>query len=199
MKTRMTRLLAACVVAMSIPVAASAEPGDPLDPRTYAPESKPFLTLNASGVQRYACQANGMWLFTDPVAELYEPGRSKVVGSHYLNFATGRPVWEFKDGSTVEAARKASAPAGEGNIAALLLEAVARAAGDDGDRFAKTTWVQRLNTSGGRAGRRAGRGDRRPYTTDYVFWTAKGRRGLRRPTRRQSGMLLKASPRLIAS
>ena len=90
MKTRMTRLLAACVVAMSIPVAASAEPGDPLDPRTYAPESKPFLTLNASGVQRYACQANGQWLFTDPVAELYEPGRSKVVGSHYLNFATGR-------------------------------------------------------------------------------------------------------------
>ena len=110
---------------MSIPVAASAEPGDPLDPRTYAPESKPFLTLNASGVQRYACQANGQWLFTDPVAELYEPGRSKVVGSHYLNAATAT-VWEFKDGSTVEAARKASAPAGEGNIAALLLEAVTR-------------------------------------------------------------------------
>lgn len=177
MKTHMIRLLAACLVALCIPVAASAEPGDPLDPRTYAPESKPFLTLNASGVQRYACQANGKWLFTDPVAELYEPGRSKAVGSHYLNFATGRPVWEFKDGSTVEAARKASAPAGEGNIAALLLEAVTRAAGDDGDRFAKTTWVQRLNTSGGVAPAGTctpGAVIAVPYTTDYVFWTAKG-------------------------
>lgn len=177
MKTRMTRLLAACVVAMCIPVAASAQPGDPLDPRTYAPESKPFLTLNASGVQRYACQADGTWLFTDPVAELYEPARSKAVGSHYLNFATGRPVWELKDGSTVEAARKASAPGGAGNIAALLLEAVTTAAGADGDRFAKTTWVQRLNTSGGVAPAGActpGAVIAVPYTTDYVFWTGNG-------------------------
>ena len=177
MKTHMIRLLAACIVAMCIPVAASAEPGDPLDPRTYAPESKPFLTLYASGVQRYACQANGTWLFTDPVAELYEPARSKAVGSHYLNFATGRPVWEYKDGSTVEAARRASAPAGPGNIAALLLEAVTTTAGDDGDRFAKTTWVQRLNTSGGVAPAGAcapGAVIAVPYTTDYVFWTAKG-------------------------
>ena len=177
MKTHMIRLLAACLVALCIPVAASAEPGDPLDPRTYAPESKPFLTLNATGVQRYACQANGTWLFTDPVAELYEPERSKAVGSHYLNFATGRPVWKFKDGSTVEAARKASAPAGAGNIAALLLEAVSTTAGDDGDRFARTTWVQRLNTSGGVAPAGAcvpGAVIAVPYTTDYVFWTAKG-------------------------
>ena len=26
------------------------------------------------------------------------PGARTVVGSHFLNFATGRPVWQFKDG-----------------------------------------------------------------------------------------------------
>lgn len=175
MKTRTTRLILACVAALSIPLAAFAQPGDPLDPRTYASDSKPFLTVAASGVQRYACQANGTWLFTDPVAGLHKPGHAKAMGSHYLNFATGRPVWELKDGSTVEAARKASAPGGAGNIPALLLEAVATAAGDDGDRLVKTTWVQRLNTSGGIAPAGTctpGATVAVPYTTDYVFWKA---------------------------
>lgn len=175
MKTRTTRLILACVAALSIPLAAFAQPGDPLDPRTYTSDSKPFLTVAASGVQRYACQANGTWLFTDPVAGLHKPGHAKAMGSHYLNFATGRPVWELKDGSTVEAARKASAPGGAGNIPALLLEAVATAAGDDGDRLVKTTWVQRLNTSGGVAPAgmcTPGATVAVPYTTDYVFWKA---------------------------
>ena len=125
------------------------EPGDPLDPRTYDPEAKPSSTLHATGVQRYACQANGSWLFSDPIADLYAQNGTRSIGSHYLNFATGRPIWEFKDGSTVEAARRVTASGGTGNIAALLLQAVVTTAGDDGDRFAKTTWVQRLNPSGG--------------------------------------------------
>ena len=180
MKTRTIRLLVVCIAAMCVPVAASAQPGDPLDPRTYEPASKPFLILGASGVQRYACQANGTWLFTDPVATLFRPGRdAKPIGSHYLNFATGRPIWEFKDGSTVEAARKASAPAGAGNIPALLLQAVATSAGGKGESLVKTTWVQRLNTSGGVAPAGSctpGATVAVPYTTDYVFWKAKGDR-----------------------
>ena len=181
MKTRTTRLIAACISVLALaasaqagPLTTSTQPGDPLDPRTYAPESTPFLTVNASGVQKYACQANGTWLFTDPVADLY---KRKAIGTHYLNFASGRPIWEHKDGSMVEAARKASAPAGAGNIPALLLEAVATTAGAEGDRLAKTTWVQRLNTSGGvaPAGTCApGATVAVPYTTDYVFWKAKG-------------------------
>src|SRR5687767_12924641 len=82
--SRTTRLIVTCAgVPASFATAASAhsgpiagpqtQPGDPLDPRTYAPESKPFLTVNATGVQKYACQANGTWLFTDPVADLYKP------------------------------------------------------------------------------------------------------------------------------
>lgn len=181
---RRTLLLAASI-ALAVLVAAGfafagvepqTQPGDPLDPRTYAPKSEPFLAVHAVGVQRYACQPNGTWLFTDPVAKLYKQnGGEKAIGSHYLNFATGRPIWQAQDGSLVEAARKASAPGGPGNIAALLLEAVTTASGKDGERLAKTTWVQRLNTAGGVAPPAActpGDTVAVPYETDYVFWTA---------------------------
>lgn len=185
--TRLTHLIAgfAAILALfgavgtanSALAAPQTVPGDPLDPRTYDPASRAFLTLHATGVQRYACQANGSWLFSDPVADLYAPGSTgRPTGSHYLNFATGRPVWEFKDGSTVEAARKATASGGAGNITALLLQAVVTTAGDDGDRFAKTTWVQRLNPSGGVAPDGActpGDTIAVPYGTDYVFWAPK--------------------------
>ncbi len=185
---RLARVIVGCasVLALCGPIAAGAAahqtpqtaPGDPLDPRTYAPETRLFLAVHATGVQKYTCQANGTWLFTDPVAALYKtPLAGKPSGSHFLNFATGRPVWELKDGSGVEAARTASAPAGPGNIPALLLQAVATTAGSDGDRLARTTWVQRLNTSGGVAP--AGTctpGDTVavPYSTDYLFWRAAG-------------------------
>jgi hypothetical protein len=189
MKT--TRLILGCIAILVLsgligtavsaqaatPITSQTEPGDPLDPRTYDPESRAFLTLHATGVQRYVCQANGTWLFSDPVADLYAPDRAlKPIGSHYLNFATGRPIWEFKDGSTVEAARKATASGGAGNIASLLLQAVVTTAGDDGDRFVRTAWVQRLNPSGGVAPAGActpGDTIAIPYSTDYVFWTAK--------------------------
>ena len=188
MTTRTTRLILACVGILAlcglVAAAASAHPapqtatGDPLDPRTYAPDSKPFLAVHAIGVQKYTCQANGTWLFTDPEAALYKTTDArKPIGTHFLNFATGRPVWELKDGSSVEAARKATAPGGTGNIPWLLLEAVVTTAGSDGDRLIGTTWVQRLNTSGGVAP--AGTctpGDTIavPYTTDYFFWKPAG-------------------------
>ena len=153
--------------------APSTAPGDALDPRTYAPESKLFLGVHASGVQKYTCQANGTWLFTDPEATLHKaPHVRKSIGTHFLNFATGRPVWQLKDGSSVEAARKASVPAGTGNIPSLLLQAVVTTAGSDGDRLTSTTWVQRLNTSGGVAPAEActpGATLAVPYSADYVF------------------------------
>jgi Protein of unknown function (DUF3455) len=187
-KCRLFRFIVACagVLALSglFAPAASARPapqtapGDPLDPRTYAPESRLFLVVYAVGVQKYACQANGTWLFTDPEATLYKTtGVSKPIGTHFLNFATGRPVWRLKDGSSVEAARTATGSGGTGNIPWLLLQSVVTSAGPDGDRLAGTTWVQRLNTSGGVAP--AGTcipGDRIavPYSADYFFWRTAG-------------------------
>ncbi len=186
--TRLARFIFACscVLALSglLATASSARsapptaPGDPLDPRTYAPESKLFLAVHAFGVQKYTCQATGTWLFPDPEATFSKTsGAGKPIGSHFLNFATGRPVWEAKDGSAVEAARTASAPAGTGNIPALLLQAVGTAAGPDGDRLARTTWVQRLNTTGGVAPAgtcAAGDTAAVPYSADYFFWKAIG-------------------------
>jgi uncharacterized protein DUF3455 len=184
--SRLARALVACLGAVALCGFAAATalaqpdpqtvPGDPLDPRTHAPASKPFLTVYATGVQKYTCQPNGTWLFTDPEATLYRADRvDKPIGTHFLNFATGRPVWRLKDGSSVEAARTATAPGGAGNIAWLLLQAVGTTTGPDGDRLGNARWVQRLNTTGGVAP--AGTcipGDKIavPYSTDYVFWKA---------------------------
>ncbi|HEX4931464.1 MAG TPA: DUF3455 domain-containing protein, partial [Gaiellaceae bacterium] len=141
-RTRFARFRLASAIALALGglFAASASgqpgaetaPGDPLDPRTYALESELFLVVHATGVQKYACQANGTWLFTDPEAVLYKTtGDGKPIGTHFLNFTTGRPVWQLKDGSSVEAARKAMAPGGTGNIAWLLLQGVVTTAGAD--------------------------------------------------------------------
>ena len=174
-------VLALCglfAAAASARPASQTAPGDPLDPRTYAADSRLFLVVHADGVQNYTCQVNGNWLFTDPEATLSKTTRiEKPIGAHFLNFATARPVWQLKDGSSVEAARKVTVPAGTGNIASLLLEKAVTTAGSDGDRLTGTTWVQRLNTSGGVAP--AGTctpGDQEAvsYSADYFFWRAAG-------------------------
>lgn len=180
MKTALKATASALVASAVVAGTAVAGPapqtaaGDPLDPRTYDPGSKLFLIAQATGVQKYTCQANGTWLFTDPKATLFKTnGAPKEMGSHFLNFATGRPVWMLKDGSSVEAARKVAENGGPGNIAPLLLQAV----GTTGDRLGQTTWVQRLNTSGGVAPAgtcTAGDHAAVPYTADYSFWTTPG-------------------------
>jgi hypothetical protein len=151
-KCRLSHFIVACagVLALSGLVAAAASarpapqtaPGDPLDPRTYAPDSRLFLLVHAIGVQKYTCQADGTWLFTDPEATLYKTtGVPQPIGTHFLNFDTARPVWQLKDGSSVEAARTVSVSGGPGNIAWLLLQAVMTTDGSDGDRLTSTTWV----------------------------------------------------------
>ena len=186
--TRLVRFIVSCAAVVAALTASAhagqmpvpqTQAGDALDPRTYAPQSFPFLEVHATGTQNYTCQANGSWLFSDPVADLYEPAKApKPSGSHYLNFASGRPVWEFKDGSTVEAARRVTVPAAPGDIASLLLQAVVTTDGPEGDRLSRTTWVQRLNSSGGVApGGTCAPGDTTAvaYSTDYVFWTEPGK------------------------
>jgi Protein of unknown function (DUF3455) len=166
-------VVAASVIVATVASAgrtAQTAPGDLLDPRTYTPDSRLYLVLHATGVQKYTCQPNGSWLFTDPEAILFKTtGAPKPVGSHFLNFATGRPVWQVKGGSSVEAARTQSAAGGAGNIAWLLLQAVETSHG----RLGHTTWIQRLNTTGGVAPAGActpGATTAVPYTADYFFW-----------------------------
>ena len=170
-------VVAASVVVATVAFAgptAQTAPGDLLDPRTYAPDSRLYLVLHATGVQKYTCQPNGTWLFTDPEATLYKTtGALKPLGTHFLNFSTGRPVWQFKAGSSVEAARTQSAAGGSGNIAWLLLQAVDTSHG----RLGHTTWIQRLNTTGGVAPAGTctpGATTGVPYTADYFFWRDAG-------------------------
>jgi Protein of unknown function (DUF3455) len=153
-------------------------PPDPLDPRTIAPDSRLFLVVHAIGFQNYTCGVAGTWAFAGPVAILYKTtGAPKPIGTHFRNVATGRPVWRLKDGSSVEATAIVTVPAGIGNIPWLLLQAAATAAGPDGDRLTSTTFIQRLNTTGGVAPAGTctpGASIAVPYTADYFFWRAGG-------------------------
>jgi Protein of unknown function (DUF3455) len=148
-------------------------PPDPLDPRTTAPESRLFLVVHAIGTQNYQCSAGGAWVFAGPLATLYKTtGKSKPIGAHFRNASTLRPVWQLKGGTSVEAAAIVTVPAA-GTIPWLLLQKAATTAG----RLAKTTYVQRLNTTGGVAPTGActpGATNAVSYTADYFFWRAQG-------------------------
>jgi Protein of unknown function (DUF3455) len=169
-------VLAATASAGPVP---QTSPPDPLDPRTTAPESRLFLVTHAIGFQTYQCNGTGTaWTFTGPVATLYKTtGTSKPIGTHFRNPVTTRPVWQLKDGSSVEAAAIVTMPAAAGNIPLLLLQAVAWTEGSDGDRLTPTTYIQRLNTSGGLAPAvpcTPNAAVRVPYEADYFFWRAGG-------------------------
>lgn len=104
------------------------------------------LSLFARGTQNYACRqaADGSfaWTFVEPVAELFGPS-GHVAGHHYAG-----PTWEAKDGSTVVGARVAGATVDPTAIPWLLLQATANTGHG---RFAKVTYIQRLDTVGGLA------------------------------------------------
>jgi hypothetical protein len=61
----------------------------------------------------------------------------------------------------------------------LLLSAKSTAPGPDGDQFVKTTFIQRVNTSGGVAPTTSCTAADKPvevdYTADYYFWKKTGR------------------------
>jgi hypothetical protein len=107
----------------------------------------------AEGVQIYRCTAaaNGTiaWVFESPDALLLsnddwdDEGERRIVGHHYVG-----PVWEFKDRSTVKAAKVAAATPDPSAIPWLLL--VANAHGGSG-LFTDVTSIQRLETAGGTA------------------------------------------------
>jgi hypothetical protein len=86
------------------------------------------------------------------------------------------PEWQAKDGSSVVGHKLASATVDPTAIPWLLLSAASTSLGPDGgDRLAATTYVQRLNTTGGLAPAGActpGATVNVPYTADYYFYQA---------------------------
>ena len=104
------------------------------------------------------------WALTAPDATF----DGDCTGTHYKG-----PTWKCgSDGSTVEGNRIGDAPSPLPDaVAWLLLEAKSHSG--DG-RFSQVTFIQRLNTTGGKppasAPTKAGEVVRVPYTADYVFF-----------------------------
>ncbi len=120
----------------------------------------------ALGVQIYRWNGSN-WAFIGPEAALFEDQcYSTQVGIHY-----GGPTWEANDGSTVKGIRVADCAPFRGAIPWLRLGATSTSG--DG-RFARLTFIQRVNTIGGTAPAEGGAfvGDeaRVPYTTEYYFY-----------------------------
>jgi Protein of unknown function (DUF3455) len=179
---RSRRLLAAAAVAVmtALPAqAANAGPTPPSVPPEIAVQAghKLFLVGHAVGVQIYRCNATGSgygWSFVGPRANLYGDN-GKLITTHF-----GGPTWQAKDGSTAVGTLVRPAPVDPTAIPWLLLSAKGTP-GADGDRLARTTYIQRIATTGGlmpSAGEcnvsTAGTVNEVAYTADYYFWKAKG-------------------------
>lgn len=154
------------------------------------PGHKVFLTTHASGTQNYVCMpspAGATWAFHGPQATLFNDEGEQML-THYLspNPDEGnalRAAWRHsRDTSTVWAIAIASYAesdvVNDGAIPWLLLRVVGTEYGPTwGDKIARTTFIQRVNTDGGSApsggcGTTADVGKRAmvPYTTQYVFY-----------------------------
>ena len=151
---------------------AAAKVAPPDVPSKIAVEAghKPYLVGHATGVQSYPCDG-ATWGPATPRAVLTKDD-GKVFITHY-----GGPTWEANDGSTVIGSRVDGVTVDPDAIPWLLLSAASTTTGPDGDKLTRTTFIQRLNTTGGKAPAasdctpaRAGERVEIPYTADYVFW-----------------------------
>jgi hypothetical protein len=139
--------------------------------------NKLALHARGVGVQIYVCTQSATdptqfsWVFKAPDAILYEADDDEIIGLHYAG-----PTWEDEDGKVVGAVLQRSPSPDPGAIPWLLLQAVSNAGHGV---FARTTFIQRLNTVGGVApttgadAAHVGQEVRVPYTADYYFYRAR--------------------------
>jgi hypothetical protein len=189
-------LLIACAtvlaVAFTVSLPQSAH-ADPVPDNIQVPAGNTaFLEGHAIGTQNYICLPSGAgfaWTFFGPQATLFDDDDEQVI-THFLSANpdegdTPRATWQHsQDTSTVWAMAIASYSTpgfnARGDIPWLLLQVVGAQDGPtSGNKLTVTTFIQRLNTSGGVApstgcslstdvGKRA----LVPYTADYFFYKA---------------------------
>lgn len=127
----------------------------------------PAFYTYATGVQVYRWNGTS-WVFDAPVAELYaDAGGRALVGTHYRG-----PTWESTSGSTVVGQVEQRC-----NVAGTIQWLRLRGASSSGPGvFRGTTYIQRVNTTGGTApaepGASVGEERRVPYTAEYYFYKA---------------------------
>ena len=165
----------------------------PLPANIQVPDgSKAFLEGDAIGTQDYICLPSGpgfAWTFFGPQATLFNDDDKQVI-THFLSpnpFESGTPraTWQHsRDTSTVWGTATASSSdpnfVAPGAIPWLLLQVVGAQDGPTGgDKLLETTFIQRLNTSGGVApltgctqSTDVGKMALVPYTADYFFYKA---------------------------
>jgi len=162
---------AVVAVAAFLTQAALAGPPAPAVPPEIRvePGNKVFLVGHGVGVQIYAC--NGVaWSFVAPRADLFADNGQLII-SHF-----GGPSWRARDGSTVVGTVVNKLTVDRTAIPWLVLSA-APAPDSHPGRLARTTFIQRIDTTGGLAppasecnATTAGTQEEVPYTADYVFW-----------------------------
>ncbi len=155
-----------------------------------------FLKVEAAGTQNYICLpgANGLaWKFQAPQATLYVKApwvsdAPQQIATHFLSPNTAeagdpaRATWQSSIDSSAVWAVKIQESSDAGFVAAgaipwfLLKTAGSRKGPGGGGVLAQTTYIQRVNTTGGvmPAGScpEAGALQFVPYTADYVFYRA---------------------------
>lgn len=193
--TFVAALVVASMVALSQPTHAAPVTPPPVPDNIQVPAGNaPFLVGHAAGTQNYICLPSdsgvAFKLFT-PQATLFDANaKQKQITTHFFSpnpFENGviRAAWQdAKHTSTVwakvEPGHSSSDPnfVAPGAIGWLLLTKVGAQAGPTGgDMLAQTTFIQRLNTSGGVAPSTGcasttdiGNQAFVPYTADYFFY-----------------------------
>ena len=185
--TRLTRVCRAVGVGIAVTTAtlamtqvANAAPAPPnLDsaPGIAVPAgNQPFLVatvIKGQGVQTYPCIAGKLSTTSVPTAELVGNNDKNVIVHHSKG-----PTWTATDGSSVVAARLGDpVTVNDSAIPWLLLKTTKATPGRDGDRLAGTTFIQRVNTTGGVNPTPGGDCTADlpvPYTADYYFYKATG-------------------------
>jgi hypothetical protein len=121
----------------------------------------------AEGVQIYRWDG-ASWTFVAPEAVLFASPGGGVIGTHYAG-----PTWESASGGKVVGAVVERGTPDPNAIDWLLLKAKTT---EGPGIFAKVTYIQRVNTVGGKApttpGAVVGEEVRVPYTADYYFYRA---------------------------
>ena len=199
MKTVLIRVIASAFVLAAIGSAAASAQVSGSVPPVPANLEVPagnilFLGARAVGTQNYVCVSTGRrtlgWRFIGPQATLFVDGdgTAQQITTHFLSMNPleanlARPVWQQSIDSSRVWGRVRSSSAdplyvAPGAIPWLLLETAGTELGPDGGGFmAQTTFIQRLNTSGGLAPATGCTDDEEigklalvPYTTDYFFY-----------------------------
>jgi hypothetical protein len=201
MKSHTQQIIGAVVIALGLlSQAAMAQTVPPVPTEILAPAGNSvYLKGSAIGTQNYICQATDTgfaWKFLAPQATLFLNFRvlnrdvSQQITTHFLSpnpieGGTPRPTWQGSvDTSRVwgKAVASSTDPAfvAPGAIPWLLLQIVGAQDGPTGGSLlSETTYIHRVNTSGGvapstgcSAPANVGALALVPYTTDYYFYKA---------------------------